>query len=135
MTTYLLENKPDGPFVTPTLILPTQFIVFDSYEEWNEYLNPNAFNLAGYKQELTQAIQTYLDGFVQTLWYDSMNEVPTCNVVGGNWELEAKALLLWNSRVWSDLDVYYQTSITEANKIAINTYVNDIISFVDFTNL
>ena len=135
MTTYTINNRPAGPYSTPTLISGDNFIIFDSKEEWDNYLKPNTFNLVGYKQELTQAVQAHLDRFVQTLWYDSMNEVPTCNVVGGNWEAEAKQLLLWNSQVWEDLDTYYQTNITEQNKIEIETYINGVISFDEFNNL
>ena len=39
MTIYNLSEKPEQDFKTPTLITDTEFIVFDSFEEWNEYLN------------------------------------------------------------------------------------------------
>ena len=133
MITYNINNRPEEIFITPTLISGENFIVFNSNEEWDEYINniPIIWSKENHKQELTSKIQEYVDSVAVEHWYSNMAEVPTCNVVGGEWEVEAKSLLLWNSKIWFDFQTYL-TTVTEQNAKTAQQYVFDIESYDNF---
>lgn len=77
------------------------------------------------KAEFEYNLQNLIDSKCQELWYDDLKDVATCNVTGGKWEAEAKALLLWASNVW-DLCEVYLDGLTEESELNFDEFVNSL---------
>lgn len=121
-------NIPEGKPILKDYAT-NQLLVFDSVVEWQLYLDSITDVLQIYKSEVTRLMTIKIDNLCNLLDYDNIQDVAASNVVGGNWEEEAKSILLWVDSLWVERNAHFDT-ISENDNLDAQSFVDSLPNYL-----